>query len=73
MNTTKLISQWSMQGAGRGIDGRFRKTDDILEILASNRAGLAPAVSPTLQVRGADEDDWKSLGVGGEGHGGRVW
>jgi hypothetical protein len=67
MNTTKLISHWTMQGAGRGLDGRFRKTDDILEILASNRAAPAGAVPATLRVRGADEDDWTPLRVGGEG------
>jgi hypothetical protein len=76
MNTTKLIEHWTMDGASRDINGRFRKTDDILKVLASERGAPAePAVTDAaaLQVRGADEDDWTALGVGGEGAGGRVW
>ncbi len=37
MNTTELIAHWTMQGAGRDINGRFRKTDDIRTILGDQR------------------------------------
>ena len=36
MNTTKLIGEWSMCGAGRDVGGRFRSTDDILAVIAGN-------------------------------------
>ena len=73
MNTTQLIEHWSMRGAGRDIDGRFRATDDILKVLAAQNDAVPQAAAPApLQVRGADEEDWTSLGIGGEGAGGRA-
>jgi hypothetical protein len=73
MNTTKLISQWTMQGAARDVGGRFRKTDDIRRILVDDRDPSAAAVPVPLRVRGVDEEDWTALRVGGEGADGRVW
>jgi hypothetical protein len=72
MNTTQLIEHWTMQGAGHNLDGRFRTTDDIREVLAAHHDAPQDAVSATLRVRGADEEDWTSLRVGGEGDGGRA-
>jgi hypothetical protein len=73
MNTTQLIEHWTMQGAGRNIDGRFRTTDDIREVLAAHHDAPRDAESATLRVRGADEEDWTSLKVGaGEGGSGRT-
>lgn len=71
INTTQLIEHWTMDGAERDIDGRFRRTDDILAVLA--RQHDAPPAEPVpVQVRGAGEEKWTSLRVGGEGGGGRV-
>jgi hypothetical protein len=71
INTTQLIEHWTMDGAERDIDGRFRTTDDILAVLGSQHD--APRAAPVpLQVRGAGEEDWTSLGVGGDGGGGRA-
>ena len=61
-----------MDGAGRDLDGRFRKTDDILAVLAGQFDAPRTATPAPLQVRGAGEDDWTSLGAGGEGGGGRA-
>ena len=72
MNTTKLIAHWTMRGAARDIDGRFRTTDDIREILVGDRDARAAAASMPLQVRRADEEDWVPLGAEGDA-GGRVW
>ncbi|HEU5010027.1 MAG TPA: hypothetical protein VFT33_04955 [Gaiellaceae bacterium] len=60
-----------MDGAERDIDGRFRKTDDSLAVLAGQH-DAPPAEPVPLQVRGAGEEDWTSLRVGGDGGGGRV-
>jgi hypothetical protein len=65
MNTTQLIAHWTMQGAGRDIDGRFRTTDDIRAVLAVHHDAQQDAVPTPLQVRGADEEDWTSLRAGG--------
>jgi hypothetical protein len=65
MNTTKLISQWTMQGAARDVGGHFRETDDIRRILVDQRDPSAAAVPAALRVRGADEEDWTALRVGG--------
>ena len=73
MNTTQLIAHWSMHGAGREIDGRFRKTDDIRKVLAAHQPPPGSGARATLHVRGADEEDWTALRVGGQGAGGRVW
>jgi hypothetical protein len=71
INTTQLIEHWTMDGAERDIDGRFRGTDDILAVLAGHH-DAPPAEPVPLQVRGAGEEDWTSLRVGGDGGGGRA-
>ena len=65
MNTTQLIEHWTMDGAGRDLDGRFRETDDILAILAAHHDAPQSAAPAPVQVRRADEEDWTSLRVGG--------
>jgi hypothetical protein len=65
MNTTQLIAHWTMHGAGNDIDGRFRTTDDIRMVLAAHHDAPRDALTAPLQVRGADEEDWTSLRVGG--------
>jgi len=72
MNTTELIAHWTMEGAERGIDGRFRKTDDILTIMGAHQDEPEVAAPAALRVRGADEEDWTPLGSGSEGAGKRV-
>lgn len=70
MNTTKLIGEWSMSGARRDLGGRFRSTDDILAVIAGNRATPAPtAASGSFLIRSSDEVGWQPLTDGG---GGRV-
>jgi hypothetical protein len=70
MNTTKLISQWSMSGARRDVGGRFRATDDIAAVIADHRPAPEPiAAASSFLIKGSDEDGWEPLG---EGKGGRV-
>lgn len=64
MNTTNLIARWTMSGARRDVDGRFRATDDIRALIAG--AEPEPEPEPTLStssflIKGADEDSWQSL------------
>jgi hypothetical protein len=68
MNTTKLISQWSMRGARRDVGGRFRATDDIRAVIAGKQPTPAPpaAASPFL-IKGSDEEGWQPLGRGKAG------
>jgi hypothetical protein len=65
MNTTQLIEHWTMDGADRDLDGRFRATIDILAVLAVQPDAPSAAVQAPVQVRGAGEEDWTSLRVGG--------
>jgi hypothetical protein len=68
MNTTKLISHWSMSGARRDVAGRFRATDDIGAVIAGNQSTPAPFVVETpFLVKGLDEDSWQPLGEGTSG------
>jgi hypothetical protein len=70
MNTTKLISQWSMSGARRDVGGRFRATDDIGAVIADNQPTCEPtAAASSFLIKGSDEECWQPLG---EGKGGRV-
>jgi hypothetical protein len=63
MNTTRLIGEWSMSGARRDVGGRFRSTDDILAVIAGNRATPAPTVaSGAFLIKGSDEEGWQTLG-----------
>ena len=65
MNTTKLIAHWTMSGARRDIDGRFRATDDISAVIADNQPTPEPtaAASPFF-IKGADADSWQPLEQG---------
>ena len=55
MNTTKLIAQWTMSGARRDVDGRFR-------VIANKQATPEPtAASRSFLTKGADEDSWQPL------------
>ena len=70
MNTTKLISHWSMSGARRDIGGRFRATDDIGAVIAGNQPTPEPtAAGSSFLVKASDEEGWQPLG---ETTGGRV-
>jgi hypothetical protein len=64
MNTTNLIGEWSMGGAGRDVRGRFRSTDDILAAIAGNQATPAPtptASASSFLIKGSDEEGWRSV------------
>ena len=62
MNTTKLIAQWTMNGARRDVDGRFRATDDIGAVIADNQPTPEPtAAASSFLIKGADEDSWQPL------------
>jgi hypothetical protein len=67
MNTTKLIGEWSMGGAGRDVGGRFRATDDILAVIADNQTAPAPtsAVASSFLIKGLDEEGWQPVEAGG--------
>jgi hypothetical protein len=66
MNTTKLIGEWSMGGAGRDVGGRFRSTDDILALIAGNQTTPAPtaAVASSFLIKGLDEEGWQPMEAG---------
>jgi hypothetical protein len=62
MNTTRLITYWTMDRATRGPDGRFRSVADLRGDLggpSEEERGALPDVG--IHVRGADEDDWQPL------------
>ena len=66
MNTTKLIAHWTMSGAHRDVDGRFRSTDDIGAAIADNQPTPEPTPEPTAAassflIKGADGDSWQPL------------
>lgn len=70
MNTTNLIAQWTMSGARRDADGRFRATDDIRAVIAGNHRVPEPAPRPepeppalasSFLIKGAGEDGWRSF------------
>ena len=62
MNTTKLIAQWTMSGARRDVDGRFRATDDIGAVIADNQPTPEhTAAARSFLIKGADEDSWQPL------------
>ena len=68
MNTTKLISQWSMSGARRDVGGRFRATDDIGAVIAGNQPTPAPtAAASSFLIKGSDDEGWQPLGDGESG------
>ena len=62
MNTTKLIAQWTMSGARRGVDSRFRATEDIAAVIADGQPTLEPtAAASSFLIKGADEDGWQPV------------
>ena len=62
MNTTKLIAHWTMNGARREIDDRFRATDDIRAVIADNQPTPEPtAAASSFLIKGADGDSWQPL------------
>jgi hypothetical protein len=62
MNTTKLIAYWTMRGARRDVDGRFRATADIGAAIADNQPTPEPtAAASSLLIKGADEDGWQPV------------
>ena len=62
MNTTKLIAQWTMNGARLDVDGRFRPTDDIGAVIADNQPTSHPtAAASSFLVKAADGDGWQPL------------
>jgi hypothetical protein len=66
MNTTKLIGEWNMGGAGRDVGGRFRATDDILAVIADNETTPSPtaAVASSFLIKGSDEEAWQPVEAG---------
>ena len=63
MNTTKLIAQWTMSGARRDVDGRFRATDDIGAVIADNQpTPETTAAASSFLIKGVGEDCWQPLG-----------
>jgi hypothetical protein len=55
MNTTELIAQWTMNGARRDVDGRFR-------VIADKQATPEPtAAAGAFLIKGADQDSWQAL------------
>jgi len=66
MNTTQLIAHWTMQGAGHDVEERFRNADDVLRaVTAHHDPPVSAAEAAPLHVRGADEEDWALLQIGG--------
>ena len=64
MNTTKLIEEWTMSGADRDGDGRFRSVDETRGVLSRSRGSEQPAQTHSLLVKHPDEDEWLPLGIG---------
>jgi hypothetical protein len=63
MNTTKLISHWTMSGADVG--GFFRATDDSGAVIADSQVTPEPAAATSsFLIRGSDEHGWQQVGKG---------
>jgi hypothetical protein len=64
MNTTKLISHWSMSGALHDVHGRFRATDDILAVIENHEPTPEPTrpAGSSYLIKGSDEENWQSAG-----------
>jgi len=62
MNTTHLISHWSMDGASRDLAGRFRRAGDVRKTLADGPVEDEHELerAPVLLKR-ADEEHWTAL------------
>ena len=62
MNTTKLIAQWTMNGAHSDVGGSFRATADIGAVIAGNEpTPESGAAASSLLIKGAGEDGWQPL------------
>ena len=61
MNTTKLITHWTMSGAHSDLSARFRLTDDI-GAAADNQPTREPTAAATsFLIKGADGGGWQPL------------
>lgn len=62
-NTLALIREWSMDGAGGDLDGRFASPVDIHAMVSEREEGqngeVAPPTPPPLLLKRAGEDDWQ--------------
>lgn len=73
MNTTALITHWTMDGARGDLDRRFSPSVDILaavseltpEPVEAEVHMDAPAAPSPLLVKRAGDDEWQPLAVGG--------
>jgi hypothetical protein len=65
-NTTKLIRQWSMAGAGRDGSGRFRSPQELRELFGRNRTPSQTGTPLLMTLSG--EQEWRPLpgDAGGE-------
>lgn len=71
MNTTKLIGHWSMEGAAREVDGRFRSAQEVRALFARETvASTRPRATSPLLAKPADEATREALD-GDVGDGGR--
>jgi len=64
MNTTKLISHWSMSGALHDVDGGFRAIDDIGAAIDGNQPAPEPTAParPSFLIKASDDESWQPLG-----------
>jgi hypothetical protein len=72
MNTTKLIGQWSMEGATRDHDGRLRSVEDVRALFAHETMALArPRARNVFLAKPAGGATWEALhrAAGDEGGG----
>jgi hypothetical protein len=60
MNTTGLIREWTMSGARRDPNGRFRSPDEVRDLLAPGGRRPGSRLDPLL-VKGQDEEEWRPL------------
>ncbi len=74
MNTTKLIGQWSMEGAARDADGCSRSAQEVRALFARQTVALTQPRTPSpLLAKPAGEATWEPLhGNVGDGGGGRL-
>ena len=63
MNTTKLISHWTMNGALHDVDIHFRATDDIGSVIADNQPTPEPTPSAgsSFLIKEVDDESWQPL------------
>ena len=64
MNTTKLISHWTMDGSRYDVDSHVRATDHVGTASADSRATPEPTASQSsFLIKGANENGWQPLDV----------